>query len=447
MSTDPGLVAETSPGPVQRGSLSLDVVLTFGNKLGVLLLNVAGTVVIARTLGPVGRGMIAVAFSFTLLLVQFGSFGMQSANPYFIARDHQVTRRVIANSVWISLCLGLLLIALGIAVNVAFPGVLRGLDWLDVLVVLVGVPAALLATLLQSVLLAEGRMVAYNGVEFTTALLTFLGLVIGLVFLSIGVLGAISLMVSLNVAAAFTYYLLLRRHQPPLRAPDRQLVMRMTRYGLRVYITTLLAYAVGRVNLILVNTYLGSSAAGQYSIGVSLADGMHLLPAVVALNLFPRIARGDPYERSATVFRTLALVFGAACVLTVPVAGVGIELVFGHAFAPAVDIYYWLLPGIFAYGMLNVLSYHFAARGFPREAILIWVPGLVLNLTIVIVFVPEGGVNVAALAASVSYALILFMHMRLFAKQSGGYRALLPRPREALELGAGGLRTLRRRSG
>jgi O-antigen/teichoic acid export membrane protein len=446
--TTEGVAAPPDPlEPIQRRGFTADVAMTFGNKLGVLLLNVAGTVVIARTLGPAGRGAIAVAFSITLLLVQFGSFGLQSANPYFVARDTSALPRVIANSLWISLVLGLALIGVGVGVKALFPAALRGLDWLDVIVVLFGVPSALASTLFQSVLLAEGRMVAYNAVEITIAALTFAGLLIGLAVFSIGVLGAIIVMVSLNIVAACAYFVLLRHHGPPLTAPDRELVVKMLRYGFRVYATTLLAYAVGRVNLVLVNSYLGGDAAGQYSIGISLADGMHLLPAVVALNLFPRIARGDPHEHSAAVFRSLTLLFGVLCLVTVPLAGPGIRAIFGHSFAPAVGIYYWLLPGIFAYGMLNVLSYHFAGRGFPLEAVLIWIPGLVLNLVIVMVFVPNNGTHIAALAATVSYGLILFMHMRLFAKESGGYGALVPRPRETLELTAGAWRSLRPRSG
>jgi len=440
--TDDAIVQDALKPP-RRRPLSADVLLTFGNKAGVLLLNVAGTIVVARTLGPVGRGAIAVAFSMTLLLVQFGSFGLQSANPYFVARDRRALGRVISNSVWISLVLGAGLIAVGVGVKAVFPSALRGLDWLDVIVVLIGAPAALASILLQSVLLAEGRMLAYNGVELATATLTFLGLLIGLAVFSMGVLGAIALMIALNMAAAGCYLLLLLRDGPELAPPDRELMVRMLRYGLRVYVTTLLAYAVGRINLIFVNSYLGSSAAGQYSIGISLSDGMHLLPSVVALNLFPRIARGEPHERSAAVFRSLTLLFALLCLITVPIAGPGIRLVFGQAFAPAVPIYYWLLPGIFAYGMVNVLSYHFAGRGFPLEAVLIWIPGLILNVVLVVTLVPSGGTHIAALAATVSYALILFMHMRLFAKESGGYGSLLPRPRETFQLSLDAWRALR----
>jgi O-antigen/teichoic acid export membrane protein len=433
--------------PAQKRPLTTDVVITFGNKLGVLLFSIGGTIVVARTLGPAGRGAIAVAFSVTLLLIQFGSFGLQSANPYFIARDQGTLPRVIANSVWMAFAIGVVLIAIGIGVKALFPAVLRGLDWIDVIVVLAGIPAALLSTLLQSVLLAEGRMVAYNAVEITVAALTFIGLTIGLVAFDLGVLYAITVMVSLNVAAAFTYFLLVRHHGPRLRTPAPKLAKQMLRYGFRIYLATLLAYAVGRVNLLLVNVYLGSSAAGQYSVGISLADGMHLLPAVVALNLFPRIARGDPHERSAAVFRSLSLLYALLCLVTIPLAGPGIHLLYGSKFDPAVGVYLWLLPGIFAYGMLNVLSYHFAGRGFPLEALLIWLPGMALNLLLVFAFVPSGGINVAALAATLSYIVILVMHMRLFAKESGGYRSLIPRPRETIQLSRSALDSLRSRTG
>ena len=447
-----GVPTDATPAPAdpleppQTRPLTADVLLTFGNKLGVLILNVAGTIVIARTLGPVGRGAIAVAFSVTLLLIQFGSFGLQSANPYFVARDSKTLPTAISNSIWMSAAIGLLLVLAGVIIKAAFPAALRGLDWADVTVVLIGIPAALGSTLLQSLLLAEGRMMAYNGVEISIAVLNFTGLVVGLAIFSIGVFGAITVMVSLNLVAACAYFVLLRHDGPRLTRPDRGLARKMLRYGFRIYVATVLAYAVGRVNLIFVNSYLGSSAAGQYSVGVSLADGIHLLPSVVALNLFPRIARGEPHERSAAVFRSLTLLFALLCLVTVPFAGPGIRLLFGPAFSPAVGIYFWMLPGIFAYGMLNVLSYHFAGRGFPLEAVLIWIPGLILNLGLVVAFVPNGGTHIAALAATVSYALILFMHMRLFAKEAGGYRLLVPRPHETLELTLAASRSLRMRN-
>ncbi len=428
-----------APGSPDTGSrpdrLGFDVLLTLGNKAGVLALNVAGTIVVARTLGPAGRGAVAVAFAFTLLIIQFGTFGLQSANPYFAARDPKRLGDIFGNTLWLAVGLGTLLAAAGLVISQLFPALLRGLDILEIVVVLVGVPAALANQLLQSILLAEGRMVVYNAVELTMAVVVFVGLVVGLGILSFGVLGAITLMVSVNVAGSLAFAWSLRHHRPTRRGPDLQLMRVMLRYGTRIYLAGLFAYLVGRVNLLVVNSYLGGVAAGEYSISLAIADGLHLLPTVVALNLFPRVAKGEPSGDTARAFRSLCLVYGLLCLITIPLASPAIHLLYGPAFSDAIPIYYWMVPGIFSYGMISVLAYHFAGRGFPREALLVWIPGLLLNFALVFPLLAEhDSVNVAAIAASVSYTLILILHMRMFARESGSYRVLIPRPREAIEL-------------
>lgn len=414
--------------------LAPDVLLTFATKVVIVVFGMLSTIIVARTLGPSGRGAIAVAFSVMTLLVQFGSLGLQSANPYFVARSPQNIAAVVLNTVLGAVGIGLILAALAFAGKIWFPASLRGLSWLDVTVIAVGVPALLAVHLLQSVFLAEGRMRAYNGVELVGSVAVFVGLLVGLTALHIGVLGAIVVMVGANWAMALTFLALQRGSVTRRDRPDGALLARMLRYGFRIYLTTVVAYLVGRVNLIAVDSYLGTTQAGLYSVGVALAEGIYLFPTVVAINLFPRIARGASFEHSATVFRTLWVLFGLLCLLTVPLASPGITLLYGSSFAGAAQIYYWMLPGIFSYGMLNVLSYHFAGRGFPREAVLVWLPGLLVNLLILAIFLPGHPPYVAALASTIAYVIVLVLHMRLFAKESGGYRVLLPRPRELGQL-------------
>ncbi len=119
----------------------------------------------------------------------------------------------------------------------------------------------------------------------------------------------------------------------------------MLGYGFRVYVAILVSFLVIRVDLLLVNAYLGRTEAGLYSIAATLADGMFVLPTVVALNLFPRVARGDPTNASAEVFRSVAVLYGLICLATVPIAGIAIRAFFGSEFEGATSLYYWLLPG------------------------------------------------------------------------------------------------------
>ena len=90
---------------------------------------------------------------------------------------------------------------------------------------------------------------------------------LGLAVFSFGVLGAIVLMVSVNVAGTLAFTFALRHHRSPLRSPDLELMRSMLRYGGRIYLATLLAYLVGRANLLLVNSYLGGVAAQPFEAG------------------------------------------------------------------------------------------------------------------------------------------------------------------------------------
>lgn len=423
--------------------LAPDVFLMLGTKISLLVLQTLTTIIVARELGTSGRGAVAVAFSFTILLINFGALGLQTANPFFAAQDPARIGRIVANSLWLSLAIGSVLILAGVVVKLEFPAVLQGLDWLEVGVVLIGVPIALASMLLQNVLLAEGRMKAYNGVEFAIALLVTSGLWVGLHFLDIGALGAIVWMVSVSAIGALTFLALLMRHKPAVRQPDLDLARQMLKYGFRIYVASVVAYLVFRSNLLLVNAYLGNAEAGLFSVAAAMAEGIHLIPTVVAVNLFPRIARGVEYGYTALVFRSVTVLFAIVCLATVPLAGPAIHALFGTAYDGVKEIYLWMLPGIFSYGILNVLAYHFAGRGFPLEAMLIWFPGMAVNIAIVVLWVPNHGAWVAGLAASVACGLVLVLHMRMFAKESGGYGVLIPRPAEVARLLIGSLRALR----
>jgi O-antigen/teichoic acid export membrane protein len=206
----------------------------------------------------------------------------------------------------------------------------------------------------------------------------------------------------------------------------------MLAYGFRVYVAIFVSFLVIRLDLLLVNAYLGRTEAGLYSVAATLADGMFVLPMVIGLNLFPRVARGDPTEASAEVFRSVAVLYGLFCLATAPVAGIGIRLFFGEQYSGATSLYYWLLPGIFCLGLLTILSHHFAGRGYPVQAMAIWVVGLSLNVALNLVFLPGRGAWVAALTSSITYAVLLALHMWLFVQEAKSYRSLLPRPGEVL---------------
>lgn len=416
-------------------SLKSDVILMLVNRGGILLLTAASSVITARALGPSGRGAIAVALGLTVILIQVGTLGLTSSNPYFVAREPSRAPRIIVNTLWLSGAVGTLLVGFGFFIRFADAALLRGVTTGELIIALAAVPGQLAMNFLQSILLGEGRTVAYNGIALAINVAYLAALPIVLFVLHLGIAGVLVLSLARSAGGALIFLaILVRRHPIALSRPDLGLMREMIGYGGRVYVSALLAFLVIRADLLLVNAYLGTTQAGFYSVTVAFADALYVVPTAFATNLFPRVARGSPTDMSARVFRIVVAVYGLVCLVAVAFAGTAITVLYGSRFLPAVNLFYWLVPGTFCLGMLTVLSQHFAGRGFPLQAMLVWFIGLSVNLALNLTLLASHGTYIAALSSSIAYAVLLVLHVRMFAAEAGSYRVLWPRAGELLEL-------------
>lgn len=425
----PAMTARVASVAPKGRRLRSDVLLTFGSRTITGLGAFAASVVAARELGPSGRGLMAVALTLNVTLMQVGHLGLVSANPYFVARNPTAVPRIISNSLIWAATLGATLIGAVVVIKLAVSDLIPGLGWLVTLIALLVLPAALAALLLQAVLLGEGRMIAYSVPQAVLSLATVAGLLIVAAVSDLTVTSAVTLMIVQWVVAAPVYYALAARRREKSLVPDFALAWQMISYALRIYAATVLAFLVIRFDLLLVNAYLGARQAGLYSVAAVSAESMFFLPVAIGMNIFFRVARGDSEQLTAVVFRSMIVLYGALCLAAAAVAGPLIPLLFGESFAESVALFYWLLPGIFSFGMLTILSYHFTGRGYPREAVFYWAFGLALNVALNVALLNDLGTYVAALASSVTYTLIFVLHVHLFARDVG-WGALRPRLEE-----------------
>jgi O-antigen/teichoic acid export membrane protein len=414
------------PAVLRSGRLRVDVLVMTASRSAIIVFGLAQSVIVARALGPSGRGSVAVAVSLVTLLTQIGSLGLITANTYFSARDRSTLGAIATNSLWASALLGVALAGMALAVKLLAPAVVGGLGWPELAAATAAMPGLLAASLLHALLLGDGRTVAYNGLAAGLQAVIAIAVAAAVVVLDAGVLGVLVTIAAGQTVSALVYYRAVGERRPDWH-PDLALAGRMLRYGLRVYAATVLAFIVIRVDVLLVNAYRGGHDTGLYSVAVAAVDALCLLPAIVGFNLFPRIARGAEQSLSVLVFRTVAPLYGLVCAVSVPLAAPAIQLLYGSRFAGSTDLYYWIAPGAFCLGMVSVLSNHFAGQGFPTTVMLMWLSALLLNLAINVLFLRDG-LFVAPLASSLAYGLLLVTHTVAFAREVGGYRPLVPRP-------------------
>jgi O-antigen/teichoic acid export membrane protein len=181
----------------------------------------------------------------------------------------------------------------------------------------------------------------------------------------------------------------------------------MVRYGLKFHISILAGAIIFRADLLVVNHFRGANEAGVYSVATQFGMLLMLLPGVIATLLFPRVtaeqdARG---ETTALVTRYTAFVTFFCCLVAVPFSFL-LPLIYGREFTDSSRLLLILLPGVYLVGLESVLVQHFNALGLPRIIPVYWIVTLVINLALVFSLVPRLGAQGAALASTVSYALI-----------------------------------------
>ena len=384
---------------------------TFATRLLMIFNSVVAGIIVARWLGADGVGQLAVINVAVATIVLLGSFGLPSSNTYFIAQDQSHFRAAAINSLIFALGTGALLALALSAIASIKP------DWFGfvspdlIRIAAVSIPFQLITLIGLNILLAVGKIREFNLLDLAGQSFVLINAVVVLLLLKRGLqwLVTFNTLASILVAVVIAVLLIISARtlaQSKWRA-DIALLRRMITYGLKFHVSILAGAIIIRADLLVVNHFRGAAEAGVYSVASQFALLLMLLPGVIATLLFPRVtgeqdARG---ETTCLVSRYTTIVMFVCCLGAVPFSLV-LPVLYGPAFADATKLLLILLPGVYLMGLESVLVQHFNALGLPRAIPLYWVVTLILNLVLVFALVPRYGAQGAAIASSISYALI-----------------------------------------
>ena len=175
-------------------SLAQNILTTLLTRLAMLALALVSSVLLARLLGPEGRGLFALVLLLPELARSFGLLGFDQANTVYAGLEPENRRALVGQSTVIASVLGSGIALAGIAFFVLrVPGsqtFIHGPLWLYVLPFAV-IPGALLSEYWSSVIRGMNRIALLNAVEVGMKV-TSLGLVLAFVgWLHLDVGGAV----------------------------------------------------------------------------------------------------------------------------------------------------------------------------------------------------------------------------------------------------------------
>ena len=111
----------------ENSSVLSNISFTFGARIITLFLTVLIGIIIARTLGPSGKGLLAVITMVGTVVLQLGHLGIGSFNIYAISNKSVEKKDIIANSFWSGLIIGIICFLILLIFVFCFPVIFRNI--------------------------------------------------------------------------------------------------------------------------------------------------------------------------------------------------------------------------------------------------------------------------------------------------------------------------------
>jgi len=202
------------------------------------------SILVARYVGPAGKGTLAVLGVIAGLTMQMGNVGLHAATTYFAARERETLPRIAWASLVLAPGIGLVL-ALGLGWAISFfPTLVPNIPALLIVATLLGIPFAFLQLFFQNILLGQQRIGAYNLLDVGGKAMALPMALVILLILGGGVQELVVTGVLVSVVMATIAVRLAFRGVSTPFVFDRLLLWRMLTYGLRSYVACLLAFLI-----------------------------------------------------------------------------------------------------------------------------------------------------------------------------------------------------------
>jgi O-antigen/teichoic acid export membrane protein len=218
----------------------------------------------------------------------------------------------------------------------------------------------------------------------------------------------------------------------PMQSPSVPLGAALRPHGrfvLVIGLTNVISLMNYKIDLFLVEHFLGVSATGVYSIAVAVAELLWLLSSAVTTAAYARIGQPDREAAVALTLKAMRLSVGVLLAVSPVLWGVAYLLVpwlLGDVYAQSLPLLALLLPGVALYGAASALSAWFTNHaGRPQVPALLALCSLTINIVVSVWAIPRYGMAGGALATTVSYAVTMGVAAAWFVRAAGlPWRAL-----------------------
>jgi O-antigen/teichoic acid export membrane protein len=377
-----------------------------GTRVTLLVIGTVVSVVVARSLGPNGRGEYAFVIAVAAVAIAVAHLSVGQAQVYLASIGRDV-RSLASNAVPVALGLGLLaiVVVIGSSLLVGYPSK-APFSNPSLLFGLAAVPPSILVLYTNGLLVLAGRIKALNRSALFAGLLQCLLLGL-LAFLHELTVATVVLVWTVN--ACLPLVLSLPVLKPRWASWSWSVAREELTIGLRYHTGMSSLYLLLRIDVLLLAGLRSDREVGLYSLAVALIELTNVATDAVATVVTRRqtnLAMADAAALTARVVGLsviLAAVVSTALALASPLL---IPVVYGDVFRGAVPALIALVPGVLALAATRAAGGYLIRLNRPGIVTLLTAGALIVNVACNLALIPRFGIVGAGLASSLAYIIL-----------------------------------------
>ena len=380
----------------------LKIIATFGARTYGIAIEFATLLVTARILGPDGRGIVATITAWAALFAATFGLSLGQVIVYRLTDNEQENQFHRTFSALLPVSFFLVLGGWLCAYTIYFQTETGGLKDLPEGIVLLGfslIPLMIWDTYCSHLLSARGRLQIYNrgliwgrtigfGVMLSTILLFGRGVYSP-------ILGNMTSLLLIILIAIYGIRDLLSR---PLKIYASEII-NLLGGGLKLHINTIGSYLLMTVDIIILSQFRGVEEVGWYQAAMQFIAVPLMLPAVITMVLFSKIAEEGPDHLWAIhrqlIWQIMALI-GAVALAGYFLAPVLIPVLLGNGFTETIPVFRILLLAMIGMCFSQLMVSQWITRGLFLQASIITITVGITNVILNFTFIPMYGIHAAA---------------------------------------------------
>ena len=397
---------------VPKRSYFRDILSVFGSNLAVTFSTLLIGIILSRVLGAAGVGLYSSIIVVPMIVIGFTQLGIRRATMVHIGAgklnvDHIVSAVFIL--LLITSVLSVLISGLGFMFSESGHA-----DPVILMLVMGTIPLVLCNVYAGGIFLGKQEILRANILNAGPTVMNLVFVIIFVWILKLSVRGAFLGLFLGNFTMFFFVVYIIRKSYKITWKYHEAIMKSMVRLGVVFSLSIFIMQLNYRIDIILLNKYSTLEQVGLYSLAVQIAEQLWYVPLAIDTIVLTRSANASDEnlvnKTVASILRVSFLIGLLGCLLIIVLAPPLLPLIFGEEFKGSILMVQALLPGMFFLIAFRILNSRLSGMGKPQIAIYTFIPALIINIILNLLWIPAFGGMGAVWATNISYTFgaILF---------------------------------------